>query len=67
MYKPVMKRICIYTKDVQLITGKSERQARNILMSIKDAYAKKKHQPITIHEFCEYMDFDLDKIIPLIK
>jgi ribosomal silencing factor RsfS len=62
-----MKRICIYTKDVQLITGKSERQARNILMNIREAYVKQKHQPVTIDEFCEYMDFDISKISPLIR
>lgn len=62
-----MTRICIYTKDVQLITGKSERQSRNILMNIRDAYAKKKHQPITIYEFCDYMDFKINDILSMLK
>ncbi|MCF6130121.1 hypothetical protein L1S35_10575 [Flavobacterium sp. AS60] len=62
-----MKRICIYPKDVQAITGKGERQSRNIVLEIKKKHNKEKHQPITIHEFCDYMKFDLDKVIPLIR
>ncbi|WNM17969.1 transcription initiation factor IIE subunit beta family protein [Flavobacterium capsici] len=62
-----MSRICIYAKDVQIITGKSERQARKIINSIKDAYAKKKHQPVTIKEFCDYMDLDINDVNPLLK
>jgi ribosomal silencing factor RsfS len=62
-----MKRICIYTKDIQLITGKSERHSRTIISNIRDAYEKQKHQPITIYEFCQYMDMEIDKVAPLIK
>jgi len=61
-----IKRICIYTHDVQRITGRSERHARNILRCIRDAYEKKSHQPVTIFEFCDYMDFDIAIIAPLI-
>lgn len=62
-----MKRICIYPKDIHLITGRSERQSREILRQIKKHYNKEKHQPITIEEFCDYMKLDAQKIIPLIK
>jgi hypothetical protein len=62
-----MKRICIYPKDVQAITGKGERQSRNIVQQIKKLHNKEKHQPITIDEFCDYMSFDIEKVIPLIR
>ncbi|MFN3968203.1 hypothetical protein [Flavobacterium sp.] len=62
-----MKRICIYPKDVQNLTGKGERQSRNIILEIKKKYNKEKHQPITIHEFCDYMNFDVEKVTPLIR
>ena len=57
-----MNRITIYPKDIQRITGKSERQCRNILNDIKVFYKKQKHQIITIEEFCNYMGVDLNKV-----
>jgi hypothetical protein len=50
-----MARICIYPKDIQRITGKSERQGRNVISNIKRQLHKLKHQPVTIEEFCSYM------------
>lgn len=50
-----MKRICIYPKDIQQITGKSERQCRTILNKIKEELKKEKHQAVTFDEFYEYM------------
>ena len=31
-----MNRICVYPKDVQIVTGKSERYGRTIIKRIKD-------------------------------
>jgi hypothetical protein len=50
-----MNRVCIYTKDIQVITGKSERQCRYIISAIKKKHAKEKHQMVTLEEFCDYM------------
>ena len=50
-----MNRICICVKDIQQITGKSERQCRNIMNKIKEEYQKLKHQVVTLDEFCQYM------------
>ena len=60
-------RLCIYTNDIQLITGKSERQSRNILNNIKAFYKKEKHQVISIQEFCDYMGIDTTTVQNLIK
>ena len=62
-----MKRICINTTDVMFITGKSERQSRNIINDIKDHFGKAKHQVITIKEFCEYLGFKEEEIKSYIK
>jgi ribosomal silencing factor RsfS len=62
-----MKRVCIYPKDVQWITGKSERQSRDIVAKIKKHYKKEKHQSLSIEEFCEYMGLNINTIQPLIK
>lgn len=60
-----MNRIFIYPKDVQILTGRSERHARNLLNQIKKNYNKQKHQPVTIFEFCEYLNIPTDKITQL--
>ena len=62
-----MHRLCIYPQDIQLITGKSERQCRNILNDIKVFYKKEKHQIITIAEFCNYMGLESDVITNYLK
>ncbi|HBD25726.1 hypothetical protein [Flavobacterium sp.] len=62
-----MKRICINTTDVMFITGKSERQSRNIINDIKYHFGKAKHQVVTIKEFCEYLGLEEDEIKSYIK
>jgi hypothetical protein len=61
-----VKRICIYPKDIALITGKSERHGRRILERIKLELQKDTHQIVTINEFCNYMGVEkreIEKII----
>ncbi len=57
-----MERQCIYAKEVQFITGKSERHARNILNKIKKLLNKLPHQAVTIDEFSHYMGVNADMI-----
>jgi hypothetical protein len=47
-------RIIIYPKDVQRITGKSERYGRDILCKIKTAKGKQRHQYVTVTEFADF-------------
>jgi hypothetical protein len=54
----IHRRICIYPKDVQLITGRSERYGRKLLQQIRQALGKAPHQFITIREFCAYTGLD---------
>jgi len=56
------KRICIYPKDVAIITGKTERYGRSLLKAIKEHLNKDKHQVITILEFCDYMGLDEEEV-----
>lgn len=62
-----MFRICIYTKDIQVITGKSERGARMVLNDAKVFYKKQKHQMVTIREFCDYMGLPYDDVNGMIN
>ncbi|RYE54409.1 MAG: hypothetical protein EOP48_12385 [Sphingobacteriales bacterium] len=49
-----MERLCIYPKDIQIVTGRSERYGRNLIKKIKEAFSKENHQFVTIEEFCHY-------------
>ncbi|MGC8823115.1 MAG: hypothetical protein ACP5PZ_00765 [Bacteroidales bacterium] len=61
------KRIIIYPKDVQRITGKSERFGRMLLKQIKQQLSKEEHQFVTVHEFCKYAGIDVQEISDFIK
>ncbi|HET8838712.1 MAG TPA: hypothetical protein VFM82_06925 [Flavobacteriaceae bacterium] len=55
-------RICIYPKDIQRITGRTERFGRNLLAKIKEHFDKQPHQFITIDEFAEYTGINKEEI-----
>lgn len=57
-----MKRIIITTNDVVFLMGKSESYAQKLIKAIRDAYGKKKHQPISIRLFCDYMDLSYEEV-----
>ena len=60
-------RICIYPKDIQRITGRSERYSRNLIHKIKASLHKEEHQALTVHEFCTYMGIPIEAAKELIK
>ena len=53
-------RACIYPKDIQCITGRSERYGRKLLNEIKLHFGKEQHQFITTEEFAEYSGIKLE-------
>ena len=53
-------RACIYPKDIQCITGRSERYGRNLLNKIKEHFGKEPYQFITSEEFAEYSGIKLE-------
>ncbi|MES2587708.1 MAG: hypothetical protein V4622_01935 [Bacteroidota bacterium] len=55
-------RICIYPKDIQRITGKSERYGRILIERIKSHFNKEKHQFISVDEFCDYTGLKLEDV-----
>lgn len=61
------KRACIYPKDIQRITGRSERYGRKLLNDIKCYLDKEPHQFVTIIEFSEYSGIQLDIVNQYIK
>lgn len=61
-----VKRICIYPKDIQRITGKSERYGRLLLAKMKSHYEKEEHQFVTVEEFCGYTGLKFEQVVPFI-
>jgi len=57
-----LQRSCVYPKDVQRITGKSERSGRRLLQKIKEDLGKEGHQFITIEEFASYTGINPDLV-----
>ena len=52
------RRIAIHPKDVEVLTGKGLRASQKMLEAIKKELGRKKHQMITVTEFCTYVGFD---------
>lgn len=60
------KRLCIYPKDVQCITGKSYRYSARLLQKIRTELKKDKNEFVSVEEFCQYTSLKLDKVEALI-
>ncbi|MGL1885472.1 MAG: hypothetical protein OCD76_03065 [Reichenbachiella sp.] len=57
-----LKRIIIYPKDIQRITGKSERYGRMMLQKVRQYYKKETHQLVTVDEFSNYSGIGVEAI-----
>lgn len=64
--KATLKRICIYPKDIQLITGKSYRQSARLAQKIKKELNKTEKDFLTVEEFCNYTGIPFEQIDHLI-
>jgi hypothetical protein len=62
----VAPRIVIYSRDVENITGLRPRTARLLLQKIRNAFGKKKHQVVTIYEFCFYLGMEEEMVKELL-
>jgi len=51
-------RVVIYPQDVEIITGRSARTARQLLQNIRIALGKPAFSFITIKEFCAFYGID---------
>jgi hypothetical protein len=61
------KRVCIYPKDIQRITGKSYRQSIRMLHKIRTDLNKLENELVSIHEFCAYTSLKYEHVAPLIS
>ena len=58
----ISKRVCIYPKDIQRITGKSYRQSTRILNEIRKSLRKPKNSLVSIEEFCEHTGLKIEEV-----
>lgn len=58
----IPKRVCVYPKDVQRITGRSEKYARRLLHTIRQNLNKQSYQFITIEEFAQHVGIDTETV-----
>ncbi len=52
----------MYPKDVQRITGKSERYGRNLLNKIKENKSKARRHFVSVNEFAEFTGLSVEEI-----
>nr|WP_315142564.1 hypothetical protein [uncultured Flavobacterium sp.] len=60
------KRLCIYPKDIQRITGKSYRQSARLLQKIRTELRKLENEFVSIEEFCQYTSLKMEQVEALI-
>ena len=60
------KRLCIYPKDIQRITGKSYRQSIRLLQKIRKDLNKLENEFVSIEEFCQYTSLKQEQVMMLI-
>lgn len=56
------KRCVIYPKDIQVITGRSERYCHSLIKKIKKYYGKGDHQFITQEEFSDFSGIPVEQV-----
>lgn len=54
----IPKRIVLYARDVENLTGRKGRTARAILQKVRENFGKPKNAPVTVREFCRFMCLD---------
>ena len=64
--KHTSKRVCIYPKDIQHVTGKSYRQSTRILNEIRKSLRKPKNSLVSVEEFCLHTGLNIEHVLPLI-
>jgi hypothetical protein len=67
VHSKIPLRVVIYPKDVQNITGLSDRAARKLIQNIKSALGKSSSMFVTVHEFCVCTGIPEDLIKDFLK
>jgi hypothetical protein len=60
-------RLVLYTKDIIIITGKSDRTARRMIAAIRKKYHKEKNALVSVDDFCSYTGLKEEKVKALLE
>lgn len=60
--KKIPKRVVLYTRDVENITGRKERAARRLLQRVREKFSIPKDGFVTVREFSLYTGIDADLV-----
>jgi hypothetical protein len=58
----ILKRIVIYAKDIENITGRKEKAARQLMKKMRNHFGKKPGSMITVREFCKYTGLSVEEV-----
>lgn len=61
------KRITIFSKDIERLTGWSPRSAQRLLQEIREHLEKKEGEILTITEFCAYTGLKEEQVGPFMS
>lgn len=64
---PILKRLCVYPKDIMIITGKSYRQSLRVYHKIKQHMNKTENQHVTTSDVAKFLGLDLEKLERVIR
>jgi hypothetical protein len=62
-----VRKLVIYPKDAQRITGKSEKYGRKLIRQIKERLMKEQHHFLSITEFCQFTELDPEDVVQYLK
>ena len=63
----IPNRVVIYSKDIQNITGRSQRTARKMMSALRKKYHKNKGDFITVDEFCQHTGIKKEQVNIFLK
>ncbi len=67
MQKIIPIRMVIFARDIQNITGRSERASRLLMQKIRQALGKKPGQFISVAEFCRFTGLSEEEVHGFLK
>ncbi|NMH26570.1 hypothetical protein [Flavobacterium silvaticum] len=62
-----MKRLILYTKDIQQLTGRSERHCRDLYKRILSLNGKESPAPLTVYDFSAYSGIPVNAVLERIN
>jgi hypothetical protein len=65
--RSVRNRIVLQTKDIMLITGKSERTSRRLLKEIRKSARNSKVSFVSLEQFCAFTGMTKEEVLPYLQ